>query len=74
MKKDQPGEKNSPQGVTRRGFLSGMGTAVASTAVIPSLAASSAEAAVKPAHPLRDNAYKVDLARNILRSALIKLA
>jgi hypothetical protein len=33
-----------------------------------------AEAAVKPAHPLRDNAFKADLARSILRSALIKLA
>jgi xanthine dehydrogenase YagT iron-sulfur-binding subunit len=45
MKKEQPDEKNSPKGVTRRSFLSGVGTAVVSTAVIPALAATSAEAA-----------------------------
>jgi xanthine dehydrogenase YagS FAD-binding subunit len=39
-----------------------------------STAHEAAEAALQPAHPLRDNAFKVDLARNILRSALIKLA
>lgn len=39
-----------------------------------STAREAAEAALKPAHPLRDNAYKVDLARNILRSTLVKLA
>jgi CO/xanthine dehydrogenase FAD-binding subunit len=38
------------------------------------VALEAAEAAVKPAHPLRDNAFKVDRARNILRSALLKLA
>jgi hypothetical protein len=29
---------------------------------------------MKPAHPLRDNAYKVDLCRAIIRSALLRLA
>lgn len=45
MKKDPADKSNPPKGVTRRGFLSGVGTAVASTAVIPALAATSTEAA-----------------------------
>ena len=33
-----------------------------------------AEEAMKPAHALRDNAFKVDLSRVIIRDALLKLA
>lgn len=36
--------------------------------------AEAAEQAMKPAHPMRDNAYKVDLSKAILRSTLMKLA
>ncbi len=39
-----------------------------------STAREAADAALKPAHPMRDNAYKVDLTRNILHGALMKLA
>ncbi len=36
--------------------------------------AQAAEEAMKPARPLRDNAYKVDLSRAIIRGALMRLA
>ncbi len=36
--------------------------------------AHAAEEAMKPAHPMRDNAYKVDLSKAILRSTLLRLA
>ncbi len=46
MKEDKNKDKQAPRGVTRRGFLSGVGTAVVSTAVIgPALAGAKAEAA-----------------------------
>lgn len=37
-------------------------------------AALAAEEAMKPARPLRDNAYKVDLSRAVLKGALLRLA
>jgi xanthine dehydrogenase YagS FAD-binding subunit len=37
-------------------------------------AAEAAEHAMKAAHPLRDNAYKVDLSKAIIRGALLRLA
>ncbi len=46
MKKGKQNEKESPKGVTRRGFLTGMGTAVLSSAVIgPAFTPASSEAA-----------------------------
>ena len=36
--------------------------------------AHAAEEAMKPAHPMRDNAFKVDLSKAILRSTQMKLA
>ena len=39
-----------------------------------SSAAEAADQAMKPAHPLRDNAYKLDLSRAIIKGALLRLA
>ena len=44
MKKEKQNRKKSAKGVTRRGFLAGLSTAVASTAVLPALTASPAAA------------------------------
>jgi aerobic-type carbon monoxide dehydrogenase small subunit (CoxS/CutS family) len=51
MKKDKPADQESSKGVSRRGFLAGMGSAVVSSAVLgPALATANA-APMPPAHP-----------------------
>lgn len=67
-------EKNK-KGITRRGFLQMMGAGAMASATTRGLSAEpAAEAAVKNAEPLEDNAYKVPLFRGIIEEELSAIA